>query len=126
MLKIETEKKEDSIWIKLIGKATVEHILSLKESLISLLTQLKNTRVEILTSELTHADISFIQLLASLCRSFSEKEVTLHFQDPVHEQVIELIKLLGYQMYSNCMIHLDNQCVLKKTIDKNREKNRHE
>jgi len=77
-----------------------------------------NTSIVLDTAGMTSCDVSFLQLLGSLCRTLGNSGRSIEFFDnKVSEHLIEAVKDAGYSYKEQCSSFANRECLFKRMQD---------
>lgn len=113
MFRLEKTKKNRKAVITLTGNATIEHAEEIKDELKTLLEGSKELELDLRALE--KADISFLQLLESLCKTCVSSEKTLSVSEDHFPEVLDtIIATAGFFKQKQCLLNPDSPCLLNE------------
>ncbi len=113
MFRLEKTKKNRKAVITLTGNATIEHAGEIKNELKTLLEGSKEVKLDL--TALEKADVSFLQLLESLCKTCISSEKTLSLSENHFPDVLDtIITTAGFFKQRQCLLNPDSPCLLNE------------
>lgn len=99
-MRIAKKKKGDTRVIEVSGTLTVANSLKLKKALAENLK--KGSRLELIITDVSEMDLSFIQLLVAAMKKTETGDREFKVKTPVPDLVVENLKLSGFLNHNSC------------------------
>ncbi len=109
VIKLDLIEKENSIVLDIEGNSTFENMIQIKEKILPFIDKIQT--LELKTEKIVEVDVSFVQLLSSICRSMKNEEKSITFLKPVSKKVLTIIENLGYNIIDQCLVNFESKVI---------------
>ena len=106
---------ERKVIFRIRGNATIERASALRDALLKLLADSTVTAVQIEGSEIVHADLSFLQILISACRSYLREAKPLEIVN-FPRDVLHLFAISGFRRHLICEACHHDACIFQHML----------
>lgn len=109
MATIAVKKNKNKTVLKIDGSASIEHVTELKQELAKHLS--KSESMDLDLEGVTSADIAFLQLLDSLCKTALEEDKTVNVIGD-SRNLKDLYAETGFFRHKHCVFFPEKPCLL--------------
>ncbi|RKX75755.1 MAG: hypothetical protein DRP87_13795 [Spirochaetes bacterium] len=114
MLEIEQKKDNGKIVLKLKGEASIENAEKIHKSFLQFINNNETLLLDL--DEVEKVDISFLQILAALCKTLNEKKGEILFLTSLPKPLEEALIISGYFRYKHCIFDHGKSCWINEMI----------
>lgn len=110
-------EQDGNIILSFEGDMLVENAAEMKEILLQKHNENKGKTFVLDMSGVGKADLSFIQIIAALCKTRIKDDSLKIAEEGVSEAVAKVIRLSGYGITNNCHVAPWKECVITESLN---------